>query len=211
MLSVEITNHGLQIKKIPRLSRYKIHESRLNFFCIPESRAQFLPNPGSRRTPSRPWVKLRINITRVFRSCRNCPSRAATRAISASKYNGVLLVCYPYELVCTRMLLVCNCMYPYVTRMSLAWCLSHDSCPPMSVIINCGRHCGNCGVASAPLIQCEIQTVEVWYGGMEAANRYGDSVSPCNTLASIQAKYIFDTTHATVERTHDILDQIAKT
>ena len=51
---MEITNHGLQIKKIPHHSRYKIHESRLNFFCIPESRAQFLPNPGSRRTPSRP-------------------------------------------------------------------------------------------------------------------------------------------------------------
>ena len=54
-LSVEITNHGLQIKKIPLHSQYGIHESRLDFFCIPESRAQFLPNPGSRRTPSRPW------------------------------------------------------------------------------------------------------------------------------------------------------------
>ena len=32
-------------------------------------------------------VKLRINITRVFRNCRNCPSRAATRAISAISEN----------------------------------------------------------------------------------------------------------------------------
>ena len=32
-------------------------------------------------------VKLRINITRVFRNCRNCPSRAATRAISTISEN----------------------------------------------------------------------------------------------------------------------------
>ena len=32
-------------------------------------------------------VKLRINITRVFRNCRNCPSRVATRAISAISEN----------------------------------------------------------------------------------------------------------------------------
>ena len=32
-------------------------------------------------------VKLRINIMRVFRNCRNCPSRAATRAISAISEN----------------------------------------------------------------------------------------------------------------------------
>ena len=32
-------------------------------------------------------VKLRINITCVFRNCRNCPSRAATRAISAISEN----------------------------------------------------------------------------------------------------------------------------
>ena len=32
-------------------------------------------------------VKLRINITRVFRNCRNCPSRAATRAIFAFSEN----------------------------------------------------------------------------------------------------------------------------
>ena len=32
-------------------------------------------------------VKLRINITRVFRNYRNCPSRAATRAISAISEN----------------------------------------------------------------------------------------------------------------------------
>ena len=32
-------------------------------------------------------VKLRINITRLFRNCRNCPSRAATRAISAISEN----------------------------------------------------------------------------------------------------------------------------
>ena len=54
IVSVEITNHGLQKKRIPRHSQYRIHESRLSFFCIPGSRARFLPNPGSRRTPSRP-------------------------------------------------------------------------------------------------------------------------------------------------------------
>ena len=54
---VEITNHGLQIKKIPRHSQYRIHESRLDFSYIPESRARFLPNPGSRRTPSRPCFR----------------------------------------------------------------------------------------------------------------------------------------------------------
>ena len=32
-------------------------------------------------------VKVRINITRVFRNCRNCPSRAATRAISVISEN----------------------------------------------------------------------------------------------------------------------------
>ena len=32
-------------------------------------------------------VKLRINITCVFGSCRNCPSRAATRAIPATSEN----------------------------------------------------------------------------------------------------------------------------
>ena len=32
-------------------------------------------------------VKLRINITRVFRICRNCQSREATRAISANAEN----------------------------------------------------------------------------------------------------------------------------
>ena len=32
-------------------------------------------------------VKLRIYITRVFRSCWNCPSRAGTRAISATSWN----------------------------------------------------------------------------------------------------------------------------
>ena len=32
-------------------------------------------------------VKLRINVTRSFRNCRNCPSRAATRAISAISEN----------------------------------------------------------------------------------------------------------------------------
>ena len=55
IVSVEITNHGLQKKKIPCHSQYRIHESRLGFFCIPESRTWFLPNPRSRRTPSRPW------------------------------------------------------------------------------------------------------------------------------------------------------------
>ena len=74
ILSVEITNHGLQIKKIPRHSRYRIHESRLDFFCIPESRAQFLPNPGSRRTPSRPcyyWANLRAVTWLFMRPCYN--------------------------------------------------------------------------------------------------------------------------------------------
>ena len=32
-------------------------------------------------------VKLRINITRVFRNCRNCPRRCATRAISVISEN----------------------------------------------------------------------------------------------------------------------------
>ena len=32
-------------------------------------------------------VKLRINITRVFRNCRNCPSCAATRVICAISEN----------------------------------------------------------------------------------------------------------------------------
>ena len=32
-------------------------------------------------------VKLRIHITRVFRNCRNCPRRCATRAISAISEN----------------------------------------------------------------------------------------------------------------------------
>ena len=32
IMSVEITNHGLQKKKIPRHSQYSIHESRLGFF-----------------------------------------------------------------------------------------------------------------------------------------------------------------------------------
>ena len=36
IMSEEITNHGLQKKKIPRHSQYRIHESRLGFFCIPE-------------------------------------------------------------------------------------------------------------------------------------------------------------------------------
>ena len=48
-MSVEITNHGPQKKKVPRHGQYSIHESRLGFFCIPESRARFLPNPGSRK------------------------------------------------------------------------------------------------------------------------------------------------------------------
>ena len=38
----------------------------------------------------------------------------------------MLLVCYPYVVVCTRMLLVCTRTYPYVTRMSPVWCISHD-------------------------------------------------------------------------------------
>ena len=35
ILSVEITNHGSQIKQIPRHSLCSIPESRLDLFCIP--------------------------------------------------------------------------------------------------------------------------------------------------------------------------------
>ena len=58
-MSEEITNHGLQKKKVPRHSQCRIHESRLGFFCIHESHTRFLPNPGSRRTPSRPCLHMK--------------------------------------------------------------------------------------------------------------------------------------------------------
>ena len=76
---MEITNHGLQKNKIPRHSQYSIHESRLGFFCIPESRTRFLQNPGSRRTPSRPchYIRKRFLNLILGATMMNCEQTAA--------------------------------------------------------------------------------------------------------------------------------------
>ena len=45
IMSVEITNHGLQKKKIPRHSQYRIHESRLGFSVFPNHALDFCRIP----------------------------------------------------------------------------------------------------------------------------------------------------------------------
>ena len=72
------TNYSLL--SFPLGPTYEQNMSEIDFStCATESRFVWVIAWGR--------VKLRINITRVFRNCRNCPSRAATRAISAISDN----------------------------------------------------------------------------------------------------------------------------
>ena len=60
-----------------RLSQFQLSIQKFSNFAL------YVINKLSQWT----LVKLRINITYVFRSCWNCPSRCATRAISATSEN----------------------------------------------------------------------------------------------------------------------------
>ena len=56
-------------------------------------------------------VKLRINSMRVFRNCRNCPSRAATRAISAISENTSAINPLFYEVTCDYLFITCRAKF----------------------------------------------------------------------------------------------------